>query len=162
MKVYVLFGGSRDLILGVDYSWSQVERALDELEPDGFRHDETDWWRCAKLKVRVCHGGARGPDTQLTEEFSEYIRYVEEPYVLEPDWSKGRHAGFIRNEELVQWLNAQVVCGYPNKVYGCAVVVWDGISSGTKDTIDHLKNYRVPHKVILVPRKPSNQLVLFP
>jgi len=67
----------------------------------------------------IISGGARGADS-LAE------RYAEENYislkVFRPDWTIGKHAGFLRNTQIIE---------------SCDVVVafWDGVSKGTLDSI---------------------------
>lgn len=72
----------------------------------------------------VVSGGAKGPDTlgvlwarDNQVEVKEFI----------PDWEKyGRGAGFKRNSQIVEAANL-------------VIAFWDGLSRGTKDSIDKAK-----------------------
>jgi hypothetical protein len=68
----------------------------------------------------VVSGGAKGADT-LAERWA-YANSIP-CKVLRPDWSKGRGAGHIRNSDIVR-MSERVVA------------FWDGVSPGTKSTID--------------------------
>lgn len=72
---------------------------------------------------QIISGGANGADT-LGEK---YAREYEIPmWVIYPDWNIGRHAGMLRNTDIVA--NADIV-----------VAFWDGSSAGTKDSIRKAK-----------------------
>ena len=81
----------------------------------------------------VLSGGAKGVD-RLGEQWAvEHGIPVEQ---IKPDWSKGRHAGLLANTELVEQAEA-------------AVIVYDGESKGTKDTIRKLeKAGKATHVVV--------------
>src|SRR5579863_5624761 len=70
-------------------------------------------------------GGARGGD-----RFGE--RFAKESGIkikqLIPDWSIGRRAGLIRNEEMAKYADA-------------LIAVWDGKSTGTQHMITMAKKY---------------------
>ena len=78
--------------------------------------------------TEVLSGGARGAD-RLGERYAEEH---ELPVVqIKPDWSRGRHAGLQANSELAAQSEA-------------AVIVYDGVSKGTRDTIRKLQQTRKP------------------
>lgn len=78
--------------------------------------------------TEVLSGGARGVD-RLGERFAAErgVPVVQ----IKPDWSRGRHAGLLANSELVA--QSEV-----------AVVVYDGVSTGTQDTIRRLQEVGKP------------------
>lgn len=69
----------------------------------------------------VVSGGAKGPDTLGVLWAKENDVEVKE---FMPDWEKyGRAAGFKRNSQIVESANL-------------VIAFWDGLSRGTKDSID--------------------------
>ena len=84
-----------------------------------------------KLDV-VVSGGARGVDTVAARTAQLCgLTVVEYP----ADWSLGRHAGFVRNTQIVE--NCDRV-----------VAFWDGVSHGTRDTIMRARKAGIPVEVI--------------
>ena len=74
-----------------------------------------------KLNISlIVSGGAKGADS-MSEVYAK--EHGIETLIFKPDWSLGRHAGFLRNENIVN--NCNVL-----------VAFWDGKSSGTKHSID--------------------------
>ena len=72
----------------------------------------------------IVSGGAKGPDTLGVLWARENEVPVKE---FMPDWEKyGRGAGFKRNTQIVE--AADIVIAF-----------WDGLSKGTKDSIDKAK-----------------------
>lgn len=72
----------------------------------------------------ICSGGAKGADT-LAEMFADEFNIPTKVFLA--DWAKhGKSAGFIRNVDIVD--NADIVIAF-----------WDGISKGTKHSIDLAK-----------------------
>lgn len=70
----------------------------------------------------IVSGGARGADS-LGEKYAkeEGIQTL----IFKPEWDKyGKSAGMIRNKYIID--NADLVVAY-----------WDGLSKGTKDSIDY-------------------------
>ena len=67
----------------------------------------------------IVSGGAPGPDSWAEEWAHKHKITVT---VLRPNWAEGRHAGLMRNTEIVR--QADEVLAF-----------WDGKSRGTKDTI---------------------------
>lgn len=81
-------------------------------------------------------GGADGVDS-LAEYFAD--RYGFGKDIIKPDWNdwtKG-HPALARNTEIV--ISAD-----------CVIAVWDGVSSGTRDSIDKALNNGIPVDVIIV------------
>lgn len=70
--------------------------------------------------TEVVSGGAKGVD-RLGEEYAK--RHNIPVKRFNPDWSKGKGAGFARNWEMAFYANA-------------LIAVWDGESRGTKHMID--------------------------
>lgn len=78
-----------------------------------------------KLKIcQIISGGAQGAD-QLAERYAR--QHHIDLKVWRPDWSIGRHAGLLRNTDIIN--DAEIV-----------VAFWDGSSRGTKDSIEKAKN----------------------
>lgn len=80
---------------------------------------------CTNSITHIVSGGAKGADTLAN-------RYAEEKniemIVFKPDWKKyGKRAGYIRNTDIIE--NSDIVIAF-----------WDGISPGTKDSIDKALN----------------------
>lgn len=89
--------------------------------------------------TQVVSGGARGVDT-AAEAAARARRDLPEPKVFPADWDRlGKGAGAIRNEQIVDY--AQTI-----------VAFWDGVSPGTKNTIDLAAMRGKPFQVIRPPR----------
>lgn len=71
----------------------------------------------------VISGGARGAD-KIAEKYA--ILYNIPTEIIIPDWSIGRHAGFIRNSDIVN--KSDIIIAF-----------WNGISKGTLDSIKKAK-----------------------
>lgn len=78
----------------------------------------------------IVSGGAKGADT-LAELISLHF-LGKKAIVFKPNWAKYGvpAAAFIRNDEIVK--NSDLI-----------VAFWDGVSSGTKDTINKAKKRKV-------------------
>lgn len=73
--------------------------------------------------TEIVSGGARGVDT-AAEAIAK--QFEKEFKCFRAEWKKyGKKAGVIRNKMMVDYCTA-------------AIIVWDGISPGTKSTIDLL------------------------
>lgn len=82
--------------------------------------------------THIIEGGARGVDHLAYRYAMENtIPYTEYP----ADWSLGKHAGFLRNEKMVQDCDAMIA-------------IWDGESKGTAHSIKLAKQYGKPYSVI--------------
>ena len=66
-------------------------------------------------RIYIVSGGAEGTDS-MAERYAKEKGY--KLYVIEADWSIGKRAGFLRNEEMHQFISEQ-------KDRGC-VAFWDG------------------------------------
>jgi len=76
----------------------------------------------------IISGGARGVDT-LAKKYGDDREIPVKEFI--PDWSIGKHAGFVRNEDMFKECD---VC----------IAFWDGESVGTKDNIRLSKKYNKP------------------
>jgi len=74
--------------------------------------------------ISFVSGGAKGADTLIEEYCKKYNFDIE---IFKPDWSLGKHAGFLRNKTI--WDNADM-----------GIAFWDGKSKGTKHSFDIAKN----------------------
>ena len=84
--------------------------------------------------TRIISGGAKGADA-LAEQWAKEKGI--EIVVYKPDWAKyGRGAGVVRNRLIIE------DCDY-------CIAFWDGVSKGTKSSIEHSKKM---HKGLLVVR----------
>lgn len=86
-----------------------------------------------KKEVQIISGTAKGAD-KLGEQYA-----LEKGYSINyfpADWSKGKSAGYIRNELMAQ--NADALIAF-----------WDGNSKGTKHMIDLAKKYNLKTKIHL-------------
>ncbi len=82
---------------------------------------------------QIISGGANGVDT-LAEEYADKKRISK--FILRPDYARyGKGAPLKRNEEMVKMADA-------------VLVIWDGVSRGTKYTVDYAE--KQGKKVILV------------
>lgn len=88
-------------------------------------------------KVVIVSGGAKGAD-ELAEKYAEEKGYPL--IVMRADWEKyGKSAGFIRNEEMHEFIAK-------HEKRGC-VAFWDGKSKGTAHSFELGKKYGNPVKV---------------
>lgn len=81
----------------------------------------------------IISGGAKGADA-LAKRYAQYwdFEYIEYP----ADWNKyGKSAGFMRNQQIVD---------------ACDMVLafWDGVSKGTKHTIELARRAKKPTFII--------------
>jgi hypothetical protein len=81
----------------------------------------------------IISGGAGGAD-QLAAKYANEnkIELVE----IKPNWKSGRHAGLLRNTQIVN--SAEFL-----------LALWDGKSKGTKDSIDKAVKQQLPVKIVL-------------
>ena len=84
-----------------------------------------------KRQICVVSGAARGADL-LGERYAKERGYTVRRFPA--DWSLGRGAGFIRNEEMAQ--NADAL-----------VAFWDGKSRGTQHMIKTAERYKLEVRV---------------
>lgn len=91
------------------------------------------WDQEARIKT-IIHGGARGADT-LADNWAKAWNVPVEVYFA--DWDKhGKSAGYIRNKEMID--------SKPDMV----IAFWDGVSKGTKHTIDLARQNNIPLRII--------------
>lgn len=84
-----------------------------------------------KRQICIVSGAAKGADL-LGERYAKEKGYVVHRFPA--DWSLGRGAGFIRNEEMAQ--NADAL-----------VAFWDGKSHGTQHMIKTAERYKLKVRV---------------
>jgi hypothetical protein len=102
--------------------YSLVEKEIKELE-----------FQFGKITC-IVSGGAKGAD-ELGKMYARRHRVPTEIY--DADWSEyGKSAGMIRNKLIID--NCDVLIAF-----------WDGVSRGTKHSIDLIKQTDKPYKVIL-------------
>jgi len=126
-KLYVGIVGCRDFE-NKNAFLKGVERFLPIPEFDGDTNDG----------VVIISDGARGADT-LAEQFAAKF-YVDEPWVFKPEQDIIDEKGFAaaahaRNQEIVD-------------ASDFIIAFWDGVSTGTKDTIN--KTQRAKKPVVIV------------
>lgn len=87
--------------------------------------------------IHVVHGGARGVD-----EAAEYLAELKhwDAIAMPADWDGlGRKAGMVRNKLMVDFVKGKEAC--------CAVILWDGKSNGTANTIGNVKKSGIPYVI---------------
>lgn len=101
-----------------------------------FAQIESYWYfnmACYKYPVMI-EGEARGVDT-IAKEYA--LNNAWEVNAYPANWDKyGRSAGYIRNEVMV-------------KACDECLILWDGVSKGTKHDIDLCAKYNRPFKVLI-------------
>lgn len=81
----------------------------------------------------IVSGGAKGADS-LGEKWA--IENGKQTLIFKPDWAKyGKRAGFLRNEDIVK--NSDYVIAF-----------WDGVSPGTKNSINLCEKFNIPVKIV--------------
>lgn len=90
----------------------------------------------------IVSGGAKGADS-LAEKYADEMGYTK--LIFPAEWEKyGRSAGFKRNRLIIE--SSDIVLAF-----------WDGVSKGTKHSINIAKSINKPHRIILY----TQQNVLF-
>jgi hypothetical protein len=110
----VVIAGSRDFN---DYQF--LKEKLDHL------------FQNVKEEIEIVSGTAKGADTlgeKYAKENNLKIAYFK------PDWSIGKSAGYIRNEDMAKYANA-------------CVVFWKNNSKGSKHMIDLAEKYNLKLRV---------------
>lgn len=81
----------------------------------------------------IVSGGAKGADS-LSERWAKENNVNTEIYL--PDWNKhGKKAGFLRNVDIIKNADKCLAC-------------WDGVSKGTKHSIDLCEKYDKKLKIV--------------
>lgn len=88
-------------------------------------------------EVCVVSGGARGADA-LAEKYASLRGF--DLRVFPADWSLGRSAGFIRNQEMHRFISQ-----FPHRG---VVAFWDGVSRGTSHSFDLARQFNNPLRVV--------------
>ena len=84
---------------------------------DHILEDQTD--------IEIVSGTAKGAD-QMGERYAKEKGYPVKRFPA--DWSKGKSAGYIRNEEMAKYADA-------------LIAFWNGMSKGTEHMINLAKQY---------------------
>lgn len=85
--------------------------------------------------TKIVSGGASGADCMAEYYANDFKIPVE---IIYPDWKKyGKAAGPIRNRQIVEMADY-------------IVLFWDGISRGTKSTLDICKELKKDYRLIYV------------
>ena len=81
------------------------------------------------FKIIIVSGTAKGAD-KLGEKYAKEKGY--EIAYFPADWSKGKRAGYLRNEQMAE---------YAKQKQGALIAFWDESSKGTKHMIDLAKKH---------------------
>lgn len=124
MGLKLLVAGSRS-IKNEPKVFGLINQVLNEIEP---------FYRATPLS-HVISGGAKGVDI-IGERWAKIndIEIIQ----IKPDWSKGKSAGLQRNSDLVDMCDV-------------GLVVWDGRSRGSMDTVKKLVKSKKPFWVYTLP-----------
>ena len=120
---------------GRDFSDKELlYKKIDMILPEDFKQISPDPEVCLVPDVTIVHGAAKGADS-LAGEYAKTRNYDVEEYPA--DWDKhGKIAGFVRNQEMVD-SNPDIVIAF-----------WDGVSKGTKDTINKAKKKKITTLIV--------------
>lgn len=93
--------------------------------------------KCDKIlvnqnEIEIVSGTARGAD-KLGEKYAHEKSYLLK--LIPADWSKGKKAGYLRNELMAKYADA-------------LIAFWDEKSKGTKHMIELAHKYKLKVKVI--------------
>ena len=88
------------------------------------------------FKIVIVSGVARGAD-KLGERYAKEKGY--EIAYFTADWSKGKGAGYLRNEQMAE---------YAKQKQGALIAFWDNQSKGTKHMIDLAKKHNLHTRVV--------------
>jgi len=86
-----------------------------------------------KEEIEIISGTASGAD-KLGERYAKENNLKLKKFPA--DWSLGKKAGYIRNEEMAKYADA-------------CIVLWDGMSKGSKHMIDLAEQYKLKLRVII-------------
>jgi predicted Rossmann fold nucleotide-binding protein DprA/Smf involved in DNA uptake len=79
----------------------------------------------------IISGGAKGADSLAEKYANEYRIKLT---VFKPDWNIGKHAGFLRNTQIIESSDA-------------VIAFWDGQSKGTLDSLNKAKKL---NKIVVI------------
>ncbi|MGQ2683349.1 hypothetical protein ACT6CD_08505 [Campylobacter coli] len=122
MKVRLLIAGSRN----IDYGYINILNRL--LIP-----------RLDKLEC-IVSGMARGAD-MLGYKFAKTNNIPVKEFPAKWD-IYGKSAGYKRNQQMAEYLLSD------SSIFPYAIVLWDGVSKGTKHMIDILDKANIQYKII--------------
>lgn len=88
-------------------------------------------------KIIIVSGTARGAD-RLGEKYAKEKKY--EIAYFPADWSLGKRAGYIRNEQMALYAKEQG--------NGALIAFWDKQSRGTKHMIDLAKKHNLHTRIV--------------
>jgi len=136
-NIKLIIAGSRDFD---DYSL--LEKEVDTYILDTLFNLDKNLYDCYLLRtlteevygdipIEIVSGGARGAD-RLGELYARNRKLVIKQFI--PNWSIGKSAGYIRNEEMAKYAT-HCIC------------FWNG-SKGTKHMIDIATRYNLGLKVV--------------
>lgn len=87
-------------------------------------------------KIIIVSGTAKGAD-RLGEKYAKEKGF--EIAYFPADWSKGKRAGYLRNEQMAE---------YAKQKQGALICFWDGQSKGTKHMIDLAKKHNLQTRIV--------------
>lgn len=90
-----------------------------------------DFMLSRQTDIEIVSGVARGADL-LGEQYAKEKGYQIKQFPA--DWSMGKQAGYVRNEQMAQYADA-------------AIVFWDGKSKGSQHMINLAKKYDLKVKI---------------
>lgn len=133
-QMRLLISGYRDFN---DYNF--IKNAIDILfsykieEAQGENNKKIEEYESKKSENVIIHGGCRGCDG-IAEEVAREMNVRTEVY--KPDWSKGKIAGPLRNQEMIDK-------GKPD----FAILFISEYSKGTLDMKSRIIKSNIPHKI---------------
>lgn len=87
-------------------------------------------------KIIIVSGTAKGAD-RLGEKYAKEKGF--EIAYFPADWSKGKRAGYLRNEQMAE---------YAKQKQGALIAFWDNQSRGTKHMIDLAKKHNLQTRIV--------------
>ena len=93
---------------------------------------------------KIVSGGAKGADS-IGRKFAEKHGIEIQEFI--PDWSKGRSAGIERNADIVE-------------AAGLVIAFWDGVSPGTKNTIERTIRAKKPLMIVCPEEEIKDRFIL--
>ena len=90
-----------------------------------------DFYLQSQTDIEIVSGTAKGAD-QLGEKYAKEKGYPVKQFPA--DWSKGKSAGYVRNEEMAKYADA-------------LIAFWNGLSKGTGHMIDLAKKYKLKIRI---------------